>query len=296
MSFIFETLSSYFANPLLSEVIIKALLVGVPVALCASLLGVTLVLKRLSMIGDGLSHVGFGALAISTALNLYAGAGDYSLSTLLVTLPIVIIAAFFMLKLTRQGKSNGDAVIAVVSTGAIALGYIIYTVSGNGAAADVCSSLFGKSSIISIDDIVVPISLALSVAVIAMYLLSYSKIFSITFDETFASATGVNVSFYNTLLAILTAVTIVLGMQLVGSVMISGLIIFPTLSAMRLFRSFKRVVIFAAICSVVCFVIGFMIAAVYGLPTGPSVICVNVIVFALCSLSSMILRNKKATA
>ena len=296
MKYIFDTLSMYFSDPVLSGVLIRALVVGVPIALCAALLGVTLVLKRYSMIGDGLSHVGFGALAVATALGLGGEAGVYSTSTLLISLPSVIIAAFLMLRLSQSSEIKGDAVIALVSTGAIAVGYIIFSLSGNGAAADVCSSLFGKSSVISIDDIAVPISLALSVAVIALYVFSYTRIFSVTFDESFSKATGVRVNTYNTLLAVLTAVTIVMGMQLIGAVMISGMIVFPTLSAMRVASSFKRVVILSAVISVLSYIVGFFIAAVYGLPTGPSVICVNIAVFIVASVISLISGHKNSTA
>lgn len=290
MTLFFERLAEYFRDPFVSGVIIKALIVGVPIALCASLLGVTLVLKRLSMIGDGLSHVGFGALAIATVLNF--GSSSSSSSTLLISLPIVIVAAFFLLRLSQNSRVNGDAAIALVSTGAIAVGYLLFSITGNGEPADVCSSLFGKSTIINIDDIIVPISLGLSVVVLALYLISYTKIFSITFDENFATATGVKTRRYNMLIALLTAVTIVLGMQLVGAIMISGLIVFPTITAMRVCKSFKAVVITAGLLSVICFVLGFFIAAVYDFPTGPSVICVNLAVYIIFSAASLFLRKK----
>lgn len=286
----FQTLIEYFRDPFVSEVIFKALIVGIPVVLCASLLGVTLVLKRLSMIGDGLSHVGFGALAIATALNF--GASSNSTTTLLISLPIVIIAAFFLLRLSQSSKINGDAAIALVSTGAIAVGYLLFSITGKGEPADVCSSLFGKSTIINVDNVIVPVSLALSVVVLALYILSFNKIFSITFDENFATATGVKTKRYNILIALLTAVTIVLGMQLVGAIMISGLIVFPTITAMRVCSRFRTVVITAGIISVICFVIGFFVAAVYDFPTGPSVITVNIIVYCCFTIASKLIRNK----
>lgn len=290
MTGFFNTLIEYFRDPFVSGVIIKALVVGIPVALCASLLGVTLVLKRLSMIGDGLSHVGFGALAIAAALNF--GASANSTATLLISLPIVIVAAFFLLRLSQNSRVNGDAAIALVSTGAIAVGYLLFNVTGSGEPADICSSLFGKSTIINIDNVIVPISLALSIIVLTLFILSFNRIFSITFDENFASATGVKTKRYNLLIAILTAVTIVLGMQLVGAIMISGLIVFPTITAMRVCKSFKSVVVTSGIISVVCFVIGFFAAAVYDFPTGPSVITVNIIVYGAFTIASMLLRKK----
>lgn len=290
MTGFFNTLIEYFLDPFVSGVIIKALVVGIPVALCASLLGVTLVLKRLSMIGDGLSHVGFGALAIAAALNF--GASANSTATLLISLPIVIVAAFFLLRLSQNSKVNGDAAIALVSTGAIAVGYLLFNVTGSGEPADICSSLFGKSTIINIDNVIVPISLALSIIVLTLFILSFNRILSITFDENFASATGVKTKRYNLLIAILTAVTIVLGMQLVGAIMISGLIVFPTITAMRVCKSFKSVVVTSGIISVVCFVIGFFAAAVYDFPTGPSVITVNIIVYGAFTVASILMRKK----
>lgn len=290
MTGFFNTLIEYFRDPFVSGVIIKALVVGIPVALCASLLGVTLVLKRLSMIGDGLSHVGFGALAIAAALNFVASANNTA--TLLISLPIVIVAAFFLLRLSQNSKVNGDAAIALVSTGAIAVGYLLFNVTGSGEPADICSSLFGKSTIINIDNVIVPISLALSIIVLTLFVLSFNRIFSITFDENFASATGVKTKRYNLLIAILTAVTIVLGMQLVGAIMISGLIVFPTITAMRVCKSFKSVVVTSGIISVVCFVIGFFAAAVYDFPTGPSVITVNIIVYGAFTVASILMRKK----
>lgn len=287
----FETLTEYFQDPFLSGVIAKALIIGVPVALCASLLGVSLVLKRFSMIGDGLSHVGFGALAVTTLLNF--GASPDSPSTLIISLPIVMAAAFFLLRISQNSRINGDAAIALVSTGAIAIGYLLFHLSGNGGPADVCSSLFGRSTILSIDDAILPISLLLSAAVLTLYLISYTKIFSITFDENFASATGVKTKRYNLLIALLTAVTIVLGMQLVGAIMISGLIVFPTLTAMRVCKSFRGVVVTAAVISVSCFVTGFFLATVYDIPTGPSVITVNLVLFLIFSLFSAVLRRVK---
>lgn len=286
MSEFFETIQYYWSIDFIRTIIIRAMIIGIPVALCASLLGVSLVLKRYSMIGDGLSHVGFGALSIAAALNLNTDGGNYSYKSLLICLPIVIIAAFMLLRLTENSKIKGDAAIALVSTGAIAVGYIIYSLSGKGSAADVCGSLFGRSSIISIDAAAVPFSIGLSVIVLTVYFVSYTKVFSITFDESFASATGVHVKSYNIIISLLTAITIVLGMQLVGAIMISGLIIFPTLTAMRLCKTFRSVVIVSGAVSVLCFVIGFFIATVYKLPTGPTVIAINLLLFIVFTIIS----------
>ena len=285
----FHTLMDYLQDPFLAGMIGKALLVGIPISLCASLLGVTLVLKRYSMIGDGLSHVGFGALAIATLLNM--GGGTDRTSTLLISLPLVLVAAFLLLRMSQSAHTQGDAAIALVSTGAIAIGYMIFTVSGTGSPADVCTSLFGRSTVLSLSDTLVALSFGLSVAVLTLYLLCYSQIFSLTLDETFEEATGVKTKRYQTLIALLTAVTIVLGMQLVGAVMISGLIVFPTLTSMRLFKSFRGVVISTAILSVSCYVLGFLFATVYDLPTGPAVICVNLVLYLTFSLLAKVRRR-----
>ena len=267
----------------------KALLVGIPISLCASLLGVTLVLKRYSMIGDGLSHVGFGALAIATLLNVAVGM-DRSY-TLLISLPLVILAAFLLLRMSQNAHTQGDAAVALVSTGAIASGYMIFTVSGTGSPADVCTSLFGRSTILSVSPALVVMTLGLSVLVLTMYILFYNKIFSVTLDETFSEATGVKIGSFKTLMALFTAITIVLGMQIVGAVMVSGLIVFPALTSMRLFKSFRGVVISTAIISICCYIVGFLLATVYDLPTGPAVICVNLLLYLVFAALSKIRRK-----
>ncbi len=270
--------AAMFSNPVIVSIILKALLVGVFVSLCASLLGVSLVLKRYSMIGDGLSHVGFGAIAIATALNL---SDAYTLE---ISVPIVVAAAFCILRLSESSHIKGDAAIAIFSTSAIAVGSLIYERAGTGTSGDMCSSLFGNASILSITNKDLFLSLILSAAVLILFVVFYNRIFAVTFDETFGQATGIRVGTYKMLIAVLTAVTIVLGMRMLGTVMISGMIIFPALTSMRVCRSFRGVIVCSAVVSVVCFIIGFFVAALMGLRTGPSVITVNLIFYLLFSL------------
>lgn len=273
-----------FSNPSISKIVIIAAVVGVLVSLCASLLGVTLVLKRYSMIGDGLSHVGYGALAIATALNL---SGDYTLE---ISLPIVVIAAFLLLRLSNRSRINTDSAIALVSVGAMAIGTIIFSLSGV-SAGDACNSLFGSASLITINEKDMYISIVISVLVLAFYVLFYNRIFSVTFDEDFSKASGINVKFINFALALLTAVTIVLGMQLMGAILVSGLIIFPSLTAMRVCRSFKGTVVTAALISVISFIIGFLLACILNLQTGPAVIAVNIVAFIIFSVIGKIAKR-----
>lgn len=273
-----------FSNPSISKIVIIAAVVGVLVSLCASLLGVTLVLKRYSMIGDGLSHVGYGALAIATALNL---SGDYTLE---ISLPIVVIAAFLLLRLSNRSRINTDSAIALVSVGAMAIGTIIFSLSGV-SAGDACNSLFGSASLITINEKDMYISIVISVLVLAFYVLFYNRIFSVTFDEDFSKASGINVKSINSALALLTAVTIVLGMQLMGAILVSGLIIFPSLTAMRVCRSFKGTVITAALISVISFIIGFLLACILNLQTGPEVIAVNIVAFIIFSVIGKIAKR-----
>lgn len=273
-----------FSNPSISKIVIIAAVVGVLVSLCASLLGVTLVLKRYSMIGDGLSHVGYGALAIATALNL---SGDYTLE---ISLPIVVIAAFLLLRLSNRSRINTDSAIALVSVGAMAIGTIIFSLSGV-SVGDACNSLFGSASLITINEKDMYISIVISVLVLAFYVLFYNRIFSVTFDEDFSKASGINVKFINSALALLTAVTIVLGMQLMGAILVSGLIIFPSLTAMRVCRSFKGTVVTAALISVISFIIGFLLACILNLQTGPAVIAVNIVSFIIFSVIGKIAKR-----
>ncbi len=254
----------------------RALVVGILVALCASLLGVTLVLRRYSMIGDGLSHVGFGALAIAAALNA---------APLLITIPVVIIAAFFILHLTENNKVNGDSAIAVISTSSLSIGVMIISVT-SGMNTDLNNYLFG--SILSTTNFDMIISVIISVIALALFILFYNRIFSVTFDENFSKATGIKTSVYNMLIAVLTAVTIVLGMRLMGSMLISSLIIFPALTSMRIFKTFKSVTVCSAVLSVICFVLGLFISYFYSTPTGASIVVINIISLIIFTIISKI--------
>ena len=256
----------------------RALIVGALVALCAALLGVSLVLKRYSMMGDGLSHVGFGALALATVMNL---------SPLEVTIPVVVAAAFILLRLSDSSKIKGDAAIAIISTGALAIGVMLISTTSNGNV-DLMNYMFG--SILAMKSSDIWLSLILSAVVLAVYIISYWKIFAITFDETFVRATGVRTGFYNSLLAVLTAVTIVLGMRLMGSLLISSLIIFPALTAMRVYKSFKGVVICAGSVSVVGLILGIFLSYILATPVGASIVCVDIAFFLIFCLVGKIHR------
>ena len=234
----------------------RALAAGVMVSLCAALLGVSLVLKRYSMIGDGLSHVGFGALAIALAMNL---------SPLKVAIPVVVIAAFFLLRISQSGSVRGDSAIALISTSALAAGVIVTSMT-KGMNVDVYSYMFG--SILAMSDADVYLAVALSAVVIALFALFYHRIFAVTFDEPFARATGIRVGMYNMLIALLTAVTIVIGMRMMGTLLISSLVIFPALTSMRVFSRFRQVVVCSALVSTGCFFLGIMFSCVYSLPAG----------------------------
>lgn len=260
----------------------RAVIVGVLVSLCASLLGVSLVLKRYSMIGDGLSHVGFGALAIASA----TGAAPLS-----VSIPIVVAAAFFLLRISESSKIKGDAAIAVISTGSLAVGVVIISMT-TGMNTDISNYLFG--SILAMNKSDVNLSIALAVAVLLLFILFYNKIFAVTFDESFAKATGVKSDAYNMLIAFLTAITIVLGMRMMGAMLISSLIIFPSLTSMRVCKKFKAVIICSAVVSVVCFLIGVVISYLYSTPTGASVVLVNIFALVVFSGAGYIYRHKKA--
>ena len=243
---------------------VRAILVGTMVSLCSALLGVSLVLKRYSMIGDGLSHVGFGALAIAAAVNA---------APLAVAIPVVVLAAVLLLRISGSSKIKGDAAIALISTSALAVGVMVISMT-TGMNTDVYNYMFGSILAMSSGD--VRMSVLLSAAVLILYILFYHKIFAITFDETFALATGVKANLYNTLIAVLTAVTIVLGMRMMGALLISSLIIFPALTSMRVCRTFKSVVINSAVISVVCLFIGITVSYVWATPAGASVVIVNI--------------------
>ena len=252
MEEMFSRLAVFFQMPFVRY----AFIVGILIALCASLLGVTLVLKRFSFIGDGLSHVAFGALAIATVINLT--------DNMLIVLPITVICAILLLKTGQNTKIKGDAAIAMLSAGALAVGYLLmslFSTSGN-VAGDVCSTLFGSFSIITLSRFEVIICLVLSLVVIALFVLLYNRIFAVTFDESFANASGIRASMYNLFIAVISAVIIVLAMNLVGSLLISALVIFPAISAMRIAKNFKSVVICSAIISTLCAVTGIIVAII----------------------------------
>lgn len=250
----------------------RALLVGVLVSLCAALLGVLLVLKRFSMIGDGLSHVGFGALAIAAAFNL---------APLALAAPLVVLAAVLLLRLSQNSRIRGDAAIAVISSSALAIGVITVSLT-TGMNTEVSSYMFGSILSLSRSDAV--LSVILSAAVLIMFVLFYPRLFAVTFDETFSRATGTKTDLYNTLLAVLTAVTVVLGMRMMGALLISSLIIFPALSAMRVCKSFRSVIACAACVSTVCFVLGVMASYFLETPTGASIVVMNLAVFLVFTL------------
>ena len=250
----------------------RALVVGVLVSLCAALLGVSLVLKRYSMIGDGLSHVGFGALAVASAFHL---------APLAVAVPVVVLSAVLLLRLRGSGHVKGDAAIAIISSSALAIGVIVVSVT-SGMNTEVSSYLFGSILSLSRGDAV--LSVILSLAVLVLFVLFYPRLFAVTFDETFTRATGTRADLYNTLLAVLTAVTVVLGMRMMGALLISSLIIFPALCAMKLCRSFRGVVLCASLVSVVCFVLGMVASYAFETPSGASVVVMDLLAFAFCSL------------
>lgn len=253
-----------------------ALIVGVLIALCSSLLGVTLVLKRFSFIGDGLSHVAFGAMSIAAVAHLT--------NEMLLVLPITVISAILLLRTGNHTKIKGDAMIAMISVSSLAFGYLImnmFSYSSN-ISGDVCSTLFGSTSILTLSKFEVLLSVLLSIFVVAIFIVFYHKIFAVTFDEDFATATGIPSNRYNLLIAIVIAFIIVLAMNLVGSLLISALVIFPALSAMRLFQSFKQVTIFSAILSMVCAFVGIIVSILGETPVGSTIVAIDVIAFVLC--------------
>lgn len=262
-----------------------ALIVGTLIALCSSLIGVTLVLKRYSFIGDGLSHVAFGAMAVATVFHL---AND----TIFV-MPVTIIAAVLLLRSGQNAKIKGDAAIAMLSVGALALGYLVlhlFSTSAN-ISGDVCSSLFGSTSILTLSKQDVWLCVIMAAAVIFIFWICYNRIFAVTFDENFAKATGIQADRYNLWIAIIIAVIIVLGMNLVGSLLISALIIFPALSAMQIFQNFKQVVICSAVISVSCALVGILISILVSTPVGATIVAADMIVFLLGSLVGRIIRK-----
>lgn len=279
MTAILEKIAFYWTYPFVRY----ALIVGVLIALCSSLLGVTLVLKRFSFIGDGLSHVAFGVMSVAAVLGL---ADDLPL-----TLCITVVCAVLLLRTGQNTKIKGDAAVAMVSVGALAIGYLLmnlFSASSN-LSGDVCVTLFGSTSILTLSQSEVRLCVALSAAVVAVFLLFYNKIFAVTFDEDFAKAVGTKADLYNLLLAVTTAVVIVLAMNLVGSLLISALVIFPALSAMRVFQSFRAVTVCSAVLSVSCAALGILIAILAGTPVGSTIVAVDILAFLLCSAIGRVL-------
>lgn len=263
---------------------VRALVVGLMVSLCSALLGISLVLKRYSMIGDGLSHVGFGALAVAAALGL---------APLAVAVPVVVASAFLLLRISERGKIKGDAAIGMISTGALAVGVMSLSLS-KGVTTDINNYLFG--SILAMSEGDVWLSAALAAAVLVLFGVFYRKLFAVTFDETFARATGLRAALYNTMLAILTAVTVVLGMRMMGAMLISSLILFPALTAMRFCKSFHGVTIGAAAVSITCFLLGLVTSYLYNTPTGASVVVANILAFLLFYGLERLRNGKRAAA
>ena len=267
MTAILEKIAFYWNYPFVRY----ALIVGVLIALCSSLLGVTLVLKRFSFIGDGLSHVAFGAMAIAAVLGL--------------TLGVTVVCAVLLLRTGQNTKIKGDAAIAMISVGALAIGYLLmnlFSTSSN-LSGDVCSTLFGSTSILTLSKSEVWLCAGLSVVVVAAFLLYYNKIFAVTFDEDFAKAVGTKADLYNLLIAVIVAVVIVLAMNLVGSLLISALVIFPALSAMRLFQNFRSVTVCSAVLSVSCAVLGILVSILAGTPVGSTIVAADILAFLVCS-------------
>lgn len=269
-----QKLAYYFEFPFVRY----ALIVGVLIALCSSLLGVTLVLKRFSYIGDGLSHVAFGALAVAGVMNLT--------NDMLLVTPVTVIFAVLLLRTGQNTKIKGDAAIAMLSVGSLAIGYLIMNVfsTSSNLAGDVCSTLFGSTSILTLKASDVWLCMIMSIVVLIVFVLFYHKIFAVTFDENFSNATGINTKGYNTLIAVIMAIIIVLAMNLVGSLLISALVIFPAMSAMRVFKSFKSVIICSAALSVFCAALGIIISILADTPVGSTIVAADIVAFAIFSL------------
>ena len=280
---VFQQLQMYLAMPFVQY----ALIVGTLIALCSSLLGVTLVLKRFSFIGDGLSHVAFGAMAIAGVLRLT--------NEMLFVLPVTVLCAVLLLRTGQNAKIKGDAAIAMISVGALAIGYMLLNLfpTSSNVSSDVCTSLFGSTSILTLTQLEVWLCIGLSVAVVVIFLLFYNKIFAITFDKDFARAAGVKAEAYNLLIAVVVAVIIVLAMNLVGSLLISALIIFPAVSAMRLFRSFKGVTVCSAILSISCALIGMLVSILGSTPVGSTIVAVDIAAFLVFSLLAHLGVNRR---
>lgn len=278
-----ETLITYLEYPFVRN----ALIVGVLISLCSSLLGVTLVLKRFSFIGDGLSHVAFGGIAIAAVMNVT--------NEMLIVLPVTVISAILLLRTGQNTKIKGDAAIAMISVGALAFGYLLMNIfsSSSNVSGDVCTTLFGSTSILTLSSWEVALCIVLSILVVLIFVLFYNKIFAVTFDEDFAIAAGTDANRYNLLIAVIVAVIIVLAMNLVGSLLISALVIFPALSAMRLYDNFKSVTICSAILSVICSLLGMIISILGGTPVGSTIVAVDVAAFLICYVAGRFLKGAK---
>ena len=278
----FETLHMYFQYPFVRY----ALIVGVLIALCSSLLGVTLVLKRFSFIGDGLSHVAFGAMAIASVLNIT--------NNMLFILPVTVVCAIFLLRAGQNTRIKGDAAIAMISVGALAIGYLLmnlFSTSPN-ISGDVCSTLFGSTSILTLTKGEVWLCAILSIVVVAIFILFYNKIFAVTFDENFARATGIHTGAYNVLMAVVTAVVIVVAMNIVGSLLVSALIIFPALSAMRVFKNYKSVFICSAVYGVVSSGVGILISIAASTPVSATIVAIDIVLFVIFSIIGIALHRE----
>ena len=284
MADIFSKLQLYFSYPFVRN----AFIVGVLIAICSSLLGVTLVLKRFSFIGDGLSHVAFGAMAVASVVGLT--------NNMALVLPVTILAAILLLRTGHNTKIKGDAAVAMISVGTLAVGYMLMNLfpTSSNISSDVCSTLFGSTLILTLTSFDVWLCIIMAIIVITMFVVFYNKIFSVTFDENFSKATGINSDAYNLLIAIITAFIIVLAMNLVGSLLISALIIFPALSAMRIFRSFRGVIICSAIISVICASAGIIISILASTPVGSTIVSADIAVFFIFWIISAFTGRSKA--
>ncbi|WP_054740256.1 metal ABC transporter permease [Cellulosilyticum ruminicola] len=281
MANIIRQLQFYLTYPFVQY----ALIVGVLIAFCSSLLGVTLVLKRFSFIGDGLSHVAFGAMAVATLFKLT--------NNTLFIMPVTIAAAILLLRTGQNTKLKGDAAIAMLSVGALAIGYLVLNIFSTSAnvSGDVCSTLFGSTSILTLTNDEVKLCISMSIVVVAFFCVFYNRIFTVTFDENFTKATGKYVAFYNLMIAIITAVIIVLAMNLVGSLLITALLIFPALSAMRIMYSFKGVVIYSAILSVMGALVGMLISILFSTPVGSTIVAIDILIFLMNCLMGKLMRR-----
>lgn len=278
-----EDLFYYLEYPFVRYAVITAVLIAV----CASLLGVTLVLKRFSFIGDGLSHVAFGVLAVAAVLNLS--------NNMLLVLPVTVLCAVLLLRTGKNARVRGDAAVAMISVASLAFGYMLMNIfsTTSNVSGDVCSSLFGSASILTLSSTEVLLCAILSIVVVVLFIVFYNRIFAVTFDEDFAKASGLHANAYNLLIAIITAIIIVVAMNLVGSLLISALIVFPALSAMRLFKSFKAVTVCAAVISVICSLGGIIVSILFETPVGSTIVVADAVVFGICFLLGFLRGSSK---